>query len=101
MVEADLGNQPLQAGPVHQAGRRLPQVLIDHQDPGSRPAQIDGPLRESVLQPGRFRVVENLLRGRLTNIDDREPVQMPRLDLAVKPFPGGVMILADDRWVIP
>lgn len=32
-VQADLGHQPGEPGPLHRPGRRLPQILIDHQHP--------------------------------------------------------------------
>ena len=102
MVQADLGDQTLEASPLHDAGCGVSQVLVDHQDPGRSPAQVDGPLRESVLQPGGLGMIEDLLRSRLTDIDHREPVAMhhpgrrrhPRL-LHQRPRPAG------DRWQHP
>lgn len=87
MVQADLGDQPLEAGPVHHAGGGAAQILVDHQDPGRGPAQTGGPLDEPVLQAGRLCVINDLLGRRLSDIHDRETVPMPRLDLALNPFP--------------
>ncbi|MFI6475306.1 hypothetical protein ACIBL5_34255 [Streptomyces sp. NPDC050516] len=52
MVQADLGHQLLEPGPLDPAGGGVAQIFIDDQDPGGGPAQVDGPLLEPVLQPG-------------------------------------------------
>ena len=45
------------------------------------PAEGDGAIGQGVLAGGGFLVVEDLLRGRLPDVDDRGPVEVPRLEL--------------------
>ena len=83
MAHRDLRDQPREPGPPGRVRRRPPQVLIDHHHPGGRPAQRDRPVGQPVLQPRRLAMVGDLLARRLPDIDDRQPVTMPALDLAI------------------
>ena len=65
----------------------MPQVLVDHQHPRRRPPQRDRPLGQPVLQPRRLLVIVDLRRGGLADIDRRQPITMPGLDLALQPAP--------------
>lgn len=89
MVEADLGQQPLEAEPTHRGPAAEALVLVDDDDPIRGPSQGDGAALQVVLQGGRLAMLENLLRGGLPHIDDRQSVEMPGLDLA--PRPGGLV----------
>ena len=79
----DLRDQPREPGPLSRTCRRPPQVLIDHHHPGRRPAQGDRPVHQPVLQPGRLAVIGDLLARGLPDVDGRQAVTMPALDLAI------------------
>ena len=83
MPHRELRDQPREPGPLGRIRRRPPQVLIDHHHPGGGPAQRDRPVGQPVLQPRRLAVVQDLLARRLPDVDDRQPVTMPALDLAI------------------
>ena len=82
VVEADLRHQPLEPGPDLGAGRRVAQVLVDHQDPGRLPAQVSSAAGQAVLQPRRLAVLDDLRHRGLAHVNDGEPVPVPFLDLA-------------------
>src|SRR6266511_2022258 len=46
-----------------------------------RPTEPIGSLGETVLKACRFAVVFKLLQGRLTNVNNGEPIKVPALDL--------------------
>ena len=83
MPHRELRDQPREPRPLGRVRRRPPQVLIDHHHPGGRPAQRGRPLGQPVLQPGRLAVIQDLLARRLPDVDGRQPVTMPALDLAI------------------
>jgi hypothetical protein len=66
--QTDLRRQPLEAGPGLGAGRRVPQVLVDHQDPGRLPAQLRRSARRPVLQPRRLAVLDDLRHRGLAEV---------------------------------
>ena len=81
MVEADLGEQPLEAEPSLGRGPALALVVVDDEDAVRRPAEFDGPLGEGVLAVGRLAVLGDLLGGGLADVDDGQAVEVPGLDL--------------------
>ena len=83
MAHRELRDQPREPGPLRRVRGRSPQVLIDHHHPGGRPAQRDRPIGQPVLQPRRLAVVQDLLARRLPDVDGRQPVAVPALDLAI------------------
>ena len=87
VIEADLRHQPLEPGPDPGTGRRVAQVLIDHQDPGRLPAQLSRAPGQPVLQPRRLAVLDDLRHRGLAHVNHREPVPVPFLDLAPGQFP--------------
>lgn len=80
MIEADLGQEPLEAEPAFRGPAAEALILVDHDDPVRRPAQGDGAAPQAVLQGGRLAMLEHLLGGGLPHIDDRQPVEMSGLD---------------------
>ncbi len=66
------------AGPVRS---RPAQILVDDQHLRGRPPQRRGAFDEAVLQPRRHAVVNNLLTGRLPDINDRQSIAVPTLNL--------------------
>src|SRR5512135_600875 len=81
MIEADLGHQAMEAGPALGGLTAAPLIVIDDQDAGGGPAQLNSPLAELVLERGRFTVLQDLVRGRLADVDDRQPVAVSGPDL--------------------
>ena len=72
----------------------LAEVVVDGGDPVAGPAQGDGPLGQGVLPRRRLAVIEDLLRGRLADVDDGRAVVVPRPELGGAevghdPPPGG------------
>ena len=86
MIQPDLRRQPLETRPGIGSRRRMTQIVIDHQHPRRRPPQANRPLGQPILQPRRFLVVLDLLRGGLAHINSREAITMPRRDLALQPL---------------
>jgi hypothetical protein len=76
-VEGDLGQEPLEAGPALDRLAALAQVVVDGGDPIAGPAEGDGAVGQGVLAGGRFLVVGDLLGGRLADVDDGRPVEVP------------------------
>ena len=62
-------------------GARDALVFVDDLDLIGRPAKLHGKINESILTGGRFLMVEHLLRARLSDVDDRGPLQMEGLKL--------------------
>ncbi len=85
MVETDLRDQPLKARPSHGAAGRLAEIIIDHQHAVVSPAERLGTGNQAILEAGGLLMIEHLLRARLSHIDDREAVVMPRLELVGSP----------------
>ena len=95
MVEPDLGQEPLEPGAT--CGR-LPTaalVFVDDDDAVRRPAECQGTAAEVVLQPSRLAMFEHLLGTGLADVDDRQSVEMPGLDLALLPR------WSADRVIVP
>src|SRR4051794_14848626 len=81
VVEADLGEQSLEAQSSFGRGPALALIVVDDEDSVRRPTELDGPIDEPVLAVGGFLVLGDLLGGGLADVDDGQPVGMPGLDL--------------------
>ena len=81
VIEADLGEQPLEAEPSLGRGPTFPLIVVDDEDAVRRPAEFHGPLDEGVLAVGGLAVLGDLLGGGLADVDDGQAVQVPGLDL--------------------
>ena len=81
VVQADLGEQVLEAEPALGRLPAPPLVLVDDLDTVLGPAQRGGPVHQAVLPVRRLAVVEHLLGRRLPDVDDRLPLQVPGPDL--------------------
>src|ERR1700677_2452218 len=81
MTEADLRHQALKAQPAFDTGARAAKIIIDHYNHLPRPAEMEGAIDQSVLQPRRFLVAFNLLDGCLADVDDCQAFTMPAKDL--------------------
>ena len=60
-------------------------ILVNDFDAFGRPAQFDGHVNEGVLTRRRFLVVENLMRGRLPNVYERQALMVVRLQFGGTP----------------
>ena len=85
---ADLGQQPLEARPAGDGPAAAALVLVDDGHAVRRPAQLRGAAAEVVLQVGRLAVLVDLLGAGLADVDDRQPLMVPGLDLAQAPGGG-------------
>ena len=56
----------------------LALILVDDQDAGGRPTELDGPVGELILEVTRLAVLGDLVRGRLSDVDDGLLVEMGR-----------------------
>ena len=81
VVQTDLREQPLEAEPVLGRGPALALILVDDENAFGRPTEFDGPVDQSVLAVGGFPVLGDLLGGGLADVDNRQSVEMPGLDL--------------------
>jgi hypothetical protein len=61
MAQPDLGDEALETLPFVAGAARFAEILIDDDDALSRPAELDCPLDEVVLQVGAFGVVRHLV----------------------------------------
>src|SRR5215212_7568204 len=82
MAEADLGDQPLEAGPLRRRGAGAAEVVVDDDHSRAGPPEQAGPVSERVLDPGRLAVVLELLEGRLPDVDNGQPLEVTVFDLA-------------------
>ena len=57
------------------------EIVVDGDDRLSRPAEMERPVDQRILELGQFLVALNLLRRRLTNVDDRQSLLMLSRDL--------------------
>ena len=81
MVQADLGEQALEAEPVVGRGPALALILVNDENAFRRPTEFDGPIDESILAIGRLPIGGDLLWGGLADVDDGQSIEMPGLDL--------------------
>ena len=81
MIQADFRKQPLESEPVIGRGCALTLILVDDENPFARPAEFNGPVDQSVLAVGGLPVLGDLLRGGLADVNNRQSVEMPGLDL--------------------
>ena len=79
LAETDLRHHAVESGALRAAGRRAAEIVVDGLDP--RKAQPQKPVAHRVLQRAALAVVQNLMHGRLTNVQDRLAFQMMALDL--------------------
>src|SRR5439155_18442013 len=79
LAERHLRDQALEAGPLDTAGRRLAEILVDDLDVA--PAETAQPVGHRVLEPPALFVVQQLLRGRLPDVEHRAAREMPGGDL--------------------
>src|SRR5207249_432631 len=80
-VEGDLGQQPLEPGPALDRLAAPAQVGVDGDDAIPGPPECDRAVGQGVLAGGRLLVVEDLLRGRLADVDDGDAVEVPGPEL--------------------
>jgi hypothetical protein len=76
VIQAYLGDQPLEPGPPLCTRPGLAQIFIDHQDAISSPPQRLGSTNQPILEPRGLLMVQDLLDGGLAHVDDREPLTM-------------------------
>ena len=81
VVQADLGEQVLEAEPALGRLPAPPLVFVHDLDAALGPAQGGRPVDQAVLPARRLAVVEHLLGRRLPDVDDRLPLQVPGPDL--------------------
>src|SRR5271166_3338843 len=81
-VRSDLAEQALETRPMIGAAPALALVLVADDDAIFRPAQGDSMIGQSILPRARLLMLHDLLRTRLTHINDGQAFQVPRLDLA-------------------
>jgi len=81
VVQADFRDEALEADAPRGARAGLAQVVVDDDDTLRRPAQIPRSGHQPILEARRFLMVEDLLHGRLPNVDDGDTVLMARRDL--------------------
>ena len=77
LAQAHLRDQALKAGAVHRGGTGLAQVLVNHDNPPSVPAQRQRSVAQGILASGTFRVFYHLVQGTLAHIQHGLPLQMP------------------------
>jgi hypothetical protein len=68
MAEAHFRHQPLEAEPPFDGAAGSAEIVVDGDDRLSRPAEMERPVDQRILELGRFLVALNLLRRRLTNV---------------------------------
>jgi hypothetical protein len=89
VVQPDLGEQPLEPGPVGGRAATLAEVVVDHQDAVGPPAAGDGSVDELRLTVGRFSVLEDLpLRG-LADVNHGQALEVTVADFARRRGRGG------------
>src|SRR5271166_5182355 len=76
---ADRGQQPFEAR-TGDASARSSEIVVDDFD--SRPAKLPGAIGKPILPALALEVVHELIRGRLTDIDASDALQMLDSDLA-------------------
>ena len=81
MAQTHLRHQALEAETALDRRPGSPEVVIDGENGLAWPAELEGPIRQRILQARRLPVAQGLLHRRLANIDDRQPVAMAPCDL--------------------
>ena len=82
VIEVHLGHDPLKTSASLGGGGRLGLIVVDDDDPRGRPAPGDREVAEAALNFSRLFIVDYLILARLADIDDGQPFEVPRLDLA-------------------
>ncbi len=75
---ADCRQQPLEARPGYAAAGSS-KIVVDDLD--GRPAELPGAIGKPILPPLAFKIVHQLIRGRLADIDACGTLEMLSLDL--------------------
>jgi hypothetical protein len=88
LIESDLGQQAVIAMASFRSRGRMPLIFINDHNAIACPAQLDGEVGKSILTGRRFLVIEDLLRGRLADVDDCHTVPMMRLQFRGSPDAG-------------
>ncbi len=87
MIQADFGDYALKPLAPYCRCARLTAVFIDDHDTGFRPPQGHGPLHQTVWQPGRLLMMQDLLHGRWPSLHDGETLEGPRRTFLAVPWP--------------
>ena len=87
MPQGNLGDQPLETRPIDRAGPGFAQIIVDHDDPGRRPAHRRRPAGQRVLQACRLAMVDDLLLRALPYADHRQPAGLTARHLPARPLP--------------
>ena len=74
-------HQPLEAEPPFDSAAGSAEIVVDGDNRLSRPAEMERPVDQRILELGQFLVALNLLRRRLTNVDDGQSLLMLSRDL--------------------
>src|SRR4029078_5781041 len=80
LAEADLSDQVLEPGAVGGGGRRMPEILVDHDDALVGPPQGERPFAQRVLPRRALGVLEDLLERALADVQARETLKMTGSD---------------------
>jgi len=82
LTQTDLGNESVESDPRNSSTAAThAQVIIDHDDLGSRPAQVDSPIHKAVLQALALPIVQDLAGRGLTDVDRGLTSKMGGCDL--------------------
>ena len=79
LAQADLRDHAVESGALGAAGRGTAEILVNGVD--LRETQLLEPAAHRILQRTALAVVQNLMNGRLANIQDRLAFQMVALEL--------------------
>ena len=80
LAQADLRDQVLKAVPAITGRPRAPEILVDHLDPFSGPAQHHRAIDQTVLQLGALLMLTHLTGRRLAHIDEGQLGAVERRD---------------------
>jgi hypothetical protein len=81
IAEADFRHQSLKTKPPLDAGTGTAQIVIDHDNSLPRPAEMERPIDQRILQPCRFLVTLDLLNRGLTDVNNCQTFTMAAKDL--------------------
>ena len=79
LAQADLGDHPVEARPRDAARRGPAKVVVDRLDAG--PAERRQPVAHRILQSAALAIVQHLVGGGLSHVQDRLALQVVRTDL--------------------